>query len=50
MILASKAGFLFRSTDRIKADDPQRPAFETYDELLQWNQGRHGLDRYENLM
>ena len=34
MILASKAGFLFRSTERIKADYPQLPAFETYDALL----------------
>jgi len=34
MIKASKAGFLFRSTDRIKADNPEIPAFETYDELL----------------
>ena len=34
MIRASKAGFLFRSTDRIKADYPQLPAFETYNELL----------------
>ena len=34
MIEASKAGFLFRSTDKIKADYPQLPAFETYDELL----------------
>jgi phosphoserine/homoserine phosphotransferase len=34
MILASKAGFLFRSTDKIKADYPQLPAFETYDELM----------------
>lgn len=34
MILASKAGFLFRSTDQIKADYPELPAFETYDELL----------------
>lgn len=34
MILASKAGFLFRSTDKIRADYPQLPAFETYDELL----------------
>ncbi len=34
MILNSKAGFLFRSTDKIKADYPQLPAFETYDELL----------------
>ena len=34
MILHSKAGFLFRTTDKIKADYPQLPAFETYDELL----------------
>ena len=34
MILASKAGFLFRSTEKIKQDYPQLPAFETYDELL----------------
>lgn len=34
MIQASKAGFLFRSTDAIKADYPELPAFETYDELL----------------
>ena len=33
MIQASKAGFLFRSTDKIKADYPQIPAYETYDEL-----------------
>lgn len=34
MILASKAGFLFRSPEKIKADYPGLPAFETYDELL----------------
>ncbi|WP_295155630.1 bifunctional phosphoserine phosphatase/homoserine phosphotransferase ThrH [uncultured Ruminococcus sp.] len=34
MILNSRAGYLFRSTDKIKADYPQLPAFETYDELL----------------
>ncbi len=34
MIKASKAGFLFRSTDAIKADYPELPAFESYDELL----------------
>ena len=34
MIKASKAGFLFRSTDAIKADNPDLPAYETYDELL----------------
>ena len=33
MILNSKAGFLFRSTDQIKADYPDLPAYETYDEL-----------------
>jgi len=34
MIRASKAGFLFKSTDSIKAENPDLPAFETYDELL----------------
>ena len=34
MIPASKAGFLFKSTDQIKKDNPDLPAFETYDELL----------------
>lgn len=34
MIEASKAGFLFRTTDAIKNDYPQFPAYETYDELL----------------
>jgi phosphoserine/homoserine phosphotransferase len=34
MIQASKAGFLFKTTDAIKADYQQYPAFETYDELL----------------
>ena len=34
MILASKAGFLFKSTDKIKADYPQLPAFDEYDDLL----------------
>lgn len=34
MIGASKAGFLFRSTDKIKADYPQYPAYESYDDLL----------------
>ena len=33
MIEASKAGFLFRSTDKIKADYPNIPAFDSYDEL-----------------
>ena len=34
MIEASKAGFLFKSTDAIKAEHPELPAFEEYDELL----------------
>lgn len=34
MIQASKAGFLFKSTEQIKADHPELPAFEEYDELL----------------
>ena len=34
MIQASMAGFLFRSTDKIKADYPDIPAYETYEELL----------------
>ena len=35
MIEASKAGFLFRTTEQIKADYPQYPAYETYDELFE---------------
>lgn len=35
MIKASKAGFLFKSTDKIKADNPDIPAYETFDELLE---------------
>ncbi len=34
MIEASKAGFLFRSTEQIRKDYPQYPAFEEYDDLL----------------
>ena len=34
MIRAGKAGFLFRSTEQIKADNPDIPAYETYKELL----------------
>lgn len=34
MIKAGKAGFLFRSTDAIKAANPEVPAFEEYDDLL----------------
>lgn len=33
MIRAGKAGFLFRTTDKIKADFPELPAFEEYDDL-----------------
>ena len=35
MIQASRAGFLFRSTDAIKAEYPDIPAYETYDELYE---------------
>ena len=35
MIEASKAGFLFRSTEQIKKDHPELSAFETYDELME---------------
>ena len=34
MILNSKAGFLFRSTEKIKQDYPDLPAYEEYDDLL----------------
>ena len=34
MIRASKAGFLFRSTDKIKADNPDLQAFESFDDFL----------------
>ena len=34
MIQASKAGFLFKSTDQIKADHPELPAFEEFPDLL----------------
>lgn len=35
MILAGKAGFLFKSTEQIKKDHPELPAFETYGELME---------------
>lgn len=35
MIKASKAGFLFKSTEQIKKDNPEFPAYETYDELME---------------
>ena len=34
MIRASKAGFLFRSTEKIKADNPDLPAYEEFSDLL----------------
>lgn len=34
MIRAGKAGFLFKSTEQIKKDNPDIPAYETYDELM----------------
>jgi phosphoserine/homoserine phosphotransferase len=34
MILNSKAGFLFKSTEQIKADYPELPAYEEFDDLL----------------
>ena len=34
MIRASKAGFLFRSTEQIKKDNPDLPAYEEFDEFL----------------
>ncbi len=39
MISASKAGFLFRTTDAIKRDYPQYPALETFDEFLRAIEG-----------
>ena len=35
MIKASKAGFLFKSTEQIKKGNPELPAYETYDELME---------------
>lgn len=34
MIKAGKVGFLFKSTDKIKTDNPRLPAYETYEELM----------------
>ena len=39
MIRASKAGFLFKSTEKIKADNPDIPAFEEFDDLLHTIEG-----------
>ena len=35
MIKTSKAGFLFKSTEQIKKDNPELPAYETYEELME---------------
>ena len=40
MLLNANAGFLFRSTAQIKADHPELPAYEEYDELLAAMRGR----------
>lgn len=42
MIRASKAGFLFRSTDKIKEDNPDLPAYEEFGDLL--NAIRNAMD------
>ena len=42
MIQASKAGFLFRTTDKIKEEYPQIPAYETYEALLAAIKEAHG--------
>ena len=34
MIQASRAGFLFRSTEKIRAEHPELPAYEEYSDLL----------------
>ena len=34
MIKASRAGFLFKSTEQIKLDNPDIPAFDEFDDLL----------------
>ena len=39
MIRASKAGFLFRSPEKIRQDNPDLPACETYGELLSLIEG-----------
>ena len=35
MIQAGKTGFLFKSTEKIKADYPEIPAYETYEKLME---------------
>ncbi len=44
MIKASKAGFLFKSTEKIKADNPDLPAYETYEELMAAIKGAMGMN------
>lgn len=44
MIQASKAGFLFRSTDQIRKEHPELPAYETYDELMAAIREAMGID------
>ena len=39
MIRSSKAGFLFRSTEQIRKDNPDIPSCETYDELMKLIRG-----------
>ena len=34
MIRGGKAGFLFKSTEKIKSENPDLPAFDTFDDLL----------------
>ena len=43
MIQAGRSGFLFRTTEQIKKDYPQIPAYETYAELMQGIRGAMGL-------
>ena len=43
MIQAGRSGFLFRTTEQIKRDYPQIPAYETYEELMQGIRGAIGL-------
>ena len=43
MIQAGRSGFLFRTTEQIKKDYPQIPAYETYEELMQGIRGAMGL-------
>ena len=45
MIKAGKAGFLFRSNDKIKSEYPEIPAYETYEELLGAIRGAMGIEK-----